>query len=279
MLPYDTPLFGVELVAFDLETTGLYPEACRIVEFGGVRFKLDGAELGRFSQLVDPECPIPRDATRIHGITDAMVRGMPTVPETLPRFLEFLGDPQTLLLAHNATFDLGFLGFAMEKSAIEPPAHLIVDTLDLAQRQVRGSFSYRLEDLAIHLGVAESEDHRALSDSRLVMGVFRAIVGRSRRLQTVGDLFRVSPPLTFSGSGVSTIQPPAGCEELTVAIEEERTVVILYDGGTKGLVQRRITPRALLQSRGRAYLTAFCHIDRVEKNFRLDRIRDLRIDE
>src|SRR3990172_4043123 len=86
-------LSDAEFVAFDLETTGLYPVSCRIVEFGAVRFKLAKGELHHFEQLVDPECPIPGDATRIHGITDAMVHGMPTVATTLPIFLVFLVGP------------------------------------------------------------------------------------------------------------------------------------------------------------------------------------------
>ena len=53
------------------------------------------------------------DVSQVHGITDAMMRGKPTISEVLPLFLAFLGDTDTILLAHNASFDLGFLGFAM----------------------------------------------------------------------------------------------------------------------------------------------------------------------
>jgi len=125
------PLPDAEFVALDLETTGLYPVSCRLVEFGAVRFKLAKGELLRFEQLVDPECPIPSEATRIHGITDAMVRDMPTVAETLPIFLGFLGGPETVLLAHNASFDLGFLSFALAKLGMPFPPNPVVDTLDL----------------------------------------------------------------------------------------------------------------------------------------------------
>jgi len=274
-----TPLSDVEFVAFDLETTGLFPVSCRIVEFGAVRFRLDGRELGHFEQLVDPECSIPRSVTRIHGITDAMVRGKPTVPEVLPKFLGFLGRPDTILLAHNAPFDLGFLGFAMAKAGIAFSANPVVNTLDLAQTCVCGSYGYRLVDLAIHLRIADSEDHRALSDSRLVAEVFRQMVSRSRALRTVEDLFRSSRPLGPGDTGVSAMEPPVGYEDLALAIEEQRTIVMIYEGGTKGIAHRRITPRALLQSGGRAYLTAYCHIDHIEKTYRLDRIRELRIED
>lgn len=272
-------LTDVEFAALDLETTGLHPVVCRIVEFGAVRFTLAEGELGRFEQLVDPECPIPRDVIRVHGITNAMVRGMPTVAETLPRFLEFLAGSNTVLLAHNASFDLGFLRFALAKSGLAPPATPVLDTLDLSRKYVRGLYHHGLENVARFLRVAESEDHRALSDARLAMGVFRTIVRRSRRLKTIGDLFGISPPLGFEEADGPALQPPPGCEDLDVAIREEKTVVVVYEGGTRGPVERRITPRVLVRSGGRVYLTAYCHIDRIDKTYRVDRIRQLRFEE
>ncbi len=271
------PLSEVEFVAFDLETTGLFPVAARIVEFGALRFRLDGTQLGCLEQLVDPECPIPREVTRIHGITDAMVRGKPTAGNIIPKFLAFLGGPETILLAHNALFDMGFLAFAMAGRATSVPLHRVVDTLDLTRTCLRGLPTHRLETVARHLGVAEHEDHRGLSDSRLLMGVFQKIVTRNPRLRTAGDLFRLSAPLEFRGIGVAAIEPPRGYEELAVAIEEERPLIMVYEGGTKGLSERRVTPRGLLQTRGHVYLAALCHIDGVEKTFRLDRIREFRV--
>ncbi|MBC8871905.1 MAG: WYL domain-containing protein [Planctomycetes bacterium] len=127
--------------------------------------------------------------------------------------------------------------------------------------------------------MAESEDHRGLPDARLAMAVFRRTVGRSKRLKTADDLFRVSSPMTFADAGTSTLVPPAGFEDLSVAIAEQLTVVLMYEGGTTGLVERRITPRGLLQSRGRSYLTALCHYSDTEKTYRLDRIQEFWIEE
>lgn len=128
----------------------------------------------------------------------------------------------------------------------------------------------------MHLRLAESEDHRALSDSRLAMGLFRHVAGRIDCLHTVGDLFRLSPPLTADNARTYVIEPPAGFEDLAVAISEQRTVVIAYDGGTRGPADRRITPRAMLQSNGRQYLIAYCHTAKLEKTYRLDRILKIR---
>jgi DNA polymerase-3 subunit epsilon len=275
MLTHDRPLSEVDFVAFDLETTGLFPVVNRIVEFGAVRFRLDGQVLGTWEQLVDPECPIPPSVTEIHGITDSMVRGQPTLAQALPGFLDFLGSSAAILLAHNAAFDLGFLNFAAAKTGWALPANPVIDTLDLARTCVRGAPSCRLEDLVVYLGLAESEDHRALSDSRLAMALFMHLAGRLEWLRTIEDLFRLSPPLTADKSRTHIIEPPAGFEDLAVAISEQRTVVIAYDGGTRGPADRRITPRGMLQSNGRQYLIAYCHAAKLEKTYRLDRIREI----
>ena len=112
--------------------------------------------------------PAPPEVTDIHGITDAMVQGQPTLSQALPGFLEFLGGTEAILLAHNAPFDLGFLAFAAAKTGLGLPSNPIIDSLDLARTCVCGVTSHRLEALVTHLGLATSVDHRALSDSRLV---------------------------------------------------------------------------------------------------------------
>jgi DNA polymerase-3 subunit epsilon len=145
-------------------------------------------------QLVDSESPIPPEVTRILGITNAMVRGKPTVGNVLPKFLDFPGGPETILLAHNASFDLDFLGIAAAKLGIPLPAHCVVETLYLARTCLRGVANHRLETVAVHLGDAAREDHRSLSDSRLIMGVFEEILGCKPGLRTLGDLFRLTSP-------------------------------------------------------------------------------------
>jgi hypothetical protein len=142
-----------------------------------------------------------------------------------------------------------------------------------------GLSRHRLIDLAIRLRVARWEDHRALSDSRLVMGVFRRIVDRTKGLETVGDLTGLSRPLGFWRSDLQPHGPPAAHQDLAAVIRENRTVVVLYDRGTKGMSTARITPRSLLHTGRYPYLIAYCHTDGMEKTFRLDRIRELRFDD
>src|SRR5437016_982840 len=108
----DRPVRRREWVAFDLETTGLVAEIDRVVEIGAVRFDVNGRERGRFECLVNPERPMSPAAQAIHGISDADLKDAAPARAVLPRFLEFLGEPATIvLIAHNAAFDAGFLGY------------------------------------------------------------------------------------------------------------------------------------------------------------------------
>ena len=279
MLTDETLLSDVEFVAFDLETTGLFAIGSQIVEIGAVRFRLDGTEIGTFEQLIDPQCEMSEEVMGVHGISNAMVRGQPTIAEVLPRFVDFLGSCDTISLAHNASFDVGFLGLAMAKCGTRHPPHPILDTLELAQKSLLGPRSYRLEELAIFLRVADVEDHRGLSDARMLTAVFRKIVASAPRLRTTGDLLAFCRPLSFEDGGAVLLDPPSGFECLVAAIEEQRTVIIVYDGGTKGIGERRVTPRGLLKTGGKEYLSAYCHVDCREKNFRLDRVRQVRVEE
>jgi DNA polymerase III epsilon subunit-like protein len=77
--------------SLDTETTGQFPTTRRLVKVGVVRFRLDGQELATFHTLIDPEMPFPKDVQQMHGITDTMVRGKPTIEQVLPQFIEFLG--------------------------------------------------------------------------------------------------------------------------------------------------------------------------------------------
>jgi DNA polymerase III epsilon subunit family exonuclease len=274
----DLPLGEATFVAFDLETTGLSPSWCRIVEFGAVRFQLGQPEQACFSQLVDPECPIPREVVRIHGITTAMVRGKPTVAQALPEFLAFLGNEQTVLLAHHARFDLAFLRAALAAAGFSVPGHAVIDTLDLARTCVPALPSHRLEYLASRLGVADREEHRGLSDARLVMAIFRRMVLGRPGLKRLGDLFALSPPLQITSQTAVAVRLPPGFEALAEAVEASCVVEMVYDGGTRGLSRRRITPRSWYRSGGRPYLVAYCHLDRMEKTFRVDRIRAFHIE-
>jgi DNA polymerase III epsilon subunit family exonuclease len=251
----------VEYLAFDLETTGLSPRTDRVVEFGGVRFASDGCELGRYEQLVNPKRPMSPSAQLVNGLSDAMLAGQPPARDVLPRFLAFLGDPaETTLLAHNASFDASFLGQEIARLRLPPLAHSVVDTLALARSRLPHLRNHRLDTLARLFDLDPTAPHRALADSLRVKGLWLALNGQGPLPQD-NVAYRVEPD-----------SRPTGWETIEQAIDQGLRVRIEYSGGTRGSGPREITPRYFDQHGGVAYLVAFCHIDALEKTFRLDRV-------
>ncbi|MCY2994813.1 MAG: WYL domain-containing protein [Planctomycetota bacterium] len=95
----------------------------------------------------------------------------------------------------------------------------------------------------------------------------------STRFARSRTCFGCPPPVTPDDSRTFVIDLPDGFGDLAVAMSEQRTVVIAYDGATLGAADRRITPRAMLQSNGRQYVIAYCHAAEMEKMYRLDHSR------
>jgi DNA polymerase III epsilon subunit family exonuclease len=261
-------------LAFDTETTGIFPIMHRLVELGAVRFRLDGRELATFQQLIDPQIPIPPNVQQVHGITDAMVHGQPTVEQIMPHFIGFLGESDTLLLAHNAPFDLGFLAMALIRLGIAFPLHDLFDTLDMARRLYPTWPGHSLEHVAMRLNVANGAKHRALSDARLVKEIFLAMLKDIPTVKTTADVMRVSQSLSFADAPVFAIEPPPGFEALSTAIAERCAIAIVYEQGWQRPQPRMITPRVMLEVNGVAYVIAHCHLSDAERTFRLDRIRE-----
>lgn len=272
-------LKDVTFIAFDTETTGLYPVANRLVEVGAVRFDIDGEEASVFEQLIDPGTEIPPEAQQVNHISDEMVQNMPRVEEVLPAFLDFIGSVDTILMAHNAPFDIGFIGVDLLRSGLALPGNLVLDTRRVAQALVPGLATYSLESLGRLLDVIDGQEHRALGDARLTKDVFLALLAKSPDIESVGDLLALAPPNRFDECRAYEAEPPKGFEDIKTAIAERRPVLIVYEGGTRCEEPRLVSPRSLLQSGGMVYLAGFCHIDAREKMYRLDRIMNLRLAE
>jgi len=261
-----------DFIAFDLETTGLSPDFNRIVEVGAVRFRSDGIELDRMEQLVDPRCTIPTDVTKIHGITNEVVSGQPPIEDVLPEFVEFLGHSKTILLAHNASFDVGFLSAAFSRCQAILPEHPVIDTLALSRQMLPRLRNHRLETVARHLRIADSTEHRSLGDALVVQSAFLKLLAQAPTITTTADLFDFVSPIYFEPMISGPVTVPTRFQPLVQAIEIGRSISIVYAGGTKSQRKRSITPVSLTEVRGSVYLIAHCHIDDMEKHFRLDRI-------
>jgi DNA polymerase-3 subunit epsilon len=158
----------MEYVVFDLETTGLSPERDAIVEIGAMYVR-DGRiiETPIFHSLVNPERDIPWYVSRVHGIRDEHVRGAPVMSELVPAFLEYVGNRP--VVAHNATFDVGFVRAAARRCGLEWTPSREICTVKLSRQAFPRERSHKLDLLASRLGLAFEEGgrHRSLGDVRV----------------------------------------------------------------------------------------------------------------
>jgi len=172
-----TPLIDTTFVVLDLETTGLSSDRDRITEVGAVRAR-GGEILAELRTFVHPGLPIPASVTAITGITDNDVAEAPAIDTVLPTVLDFLGD--SVFVAHNARFDLGFLRAAAARLGLPPVRPRIIDTAVLARRLIRDEVrDVKLGTLARHLRVPDAPDHRALNDARATLHVLHALIERA----------------------------------------------------------------------------------------------------
>lgn len=168
---YDTAAF----IAFDTETTGLDPASGRIVEIGAVKFDRRGV-IARYNVLINPEMPMPEEAGKVNGITDAMLKDKPLIADVFPDFFDFIGTG--VLVAHNAPFDINYVNAELKRAGKPPLTNKVVDTRIFAKEVFSGLSSYALQDLAVQFGITALEAHRAEDDARVCMELFEKILSR-----------------------------------------------------------------------------------------------------
>lgn len=158
-----------DFVVFDIETTGLSRERDKITEIGAVKVS-GGHIVDRFSTFVNPQVPISAEITKLTGIDDAMVADAPPIDVILPQFLAFVGD--SVLVAHNASFDVGFIRKNGERLGLAPVENTVVDTVELAKSLLPHLSKYKLDVVCEAMGVDLKGHHRAVNDAEATAKVF-----------------------------------------------------------------------------------------------------------
>ena len=248
-----THLSQVTFCVVDLETTG-GAETDMITEFGAVKV-CGGEVLGEFQTLVNPRTHIPPLIAVLTGITNQMVAPAPRLAEVLPSFLEFAHG--TVIVAHNAPFDVGFLRRACASLNYPFPRWPVLDTAALARQillrdEVRNC---KLATLAQHFRAAVTPNHRALTDAQATVDVLHALIERVGNLgvHTIEDLQefsrRVSPQRRAKRTWASDLPDQPGIY-LFVA-EHDQTRHVLY----VGQVQEHPDPGSDLLHRSRETTT------------------------
>ena len=187
------PIFGVEgyllreselidmdqtFVVFDLETTGLKPELCEIIEIGAVKL-VKGKIVDRFQTFVNDGVVIPGNITELTGITTEMLQGSPNTREVLTQFHAFCEG--ACLVAHNAEFDMGFIRHHSARFGLRFE-NLYADTLMLARDLMHDLINHKLDTLCEALNVTLESHHRATDDAAATGEIFLKLLDRIRDL-------------------------------------------------------------------------------------------------
>ncbi len=273
MIDKKQSLIELTFVAFDIETTGLMPVVNRIVEIGAVKFR-SGKVVETFQELIDPQRQIPSDATAVNGITNDMVKEKPSIEDVLPRFIDFLGN--AVPIAHNAPFDVSFISYDMSRLNLKVANKPILDTCVIPKKIFPHLSSYSLENLANYLHIKSAGFHRALEDAKVCMEIFLQCVNEMGDpdqliLQDILDVNGHS--LDFDPGEIALDEALLPLKE---AMESGNIIEIVYQDTRGTITTRQVTPLSLGLGRSTAILEAFCHARQDKRNFRLDRILEIR---
>ncbi len=179
--------FDDEFIVFDIETTGLSAATCKITEIGAVLTK-NGEILERFNTFVNPGVPIPANIVKLTGITDEMVADAPPIREALEKFFAFCGD--RMLVAHNASFDTGFIRHAAEECGM-PFTNPYLDTVSVSHYVNPNAKNHKLDTLAALYNLGGFNHHRASDDAEMLAMIFHKMA-TSLKEEGIPDISRMN---------------------------------------------------------------------------------------
>ncbi len=179
---------------FDLETTGLSMSVDRITEIGAVLVE-NGEIIKEFNTFVNPEMSIPAKITELTGITNQMVKDAPKIDVALEQFLEFAKD--SVLVAHNANFDCGFIRAAASRLG-RAFTHTYIDTVPLCSSAFPQLRNVKLDTVASFMGLGEFNHHRACDDARMLAKIFLPLMADLKRKKGVDKVSQINRSIKFN---------------------------------------------------------------------------------
>lgn len=258
------------IVAFDTETTGKYPLDAEICEIAAVKWQ-NGGIVDQFQTLIRPSRPMSDEVIAIHNITNEMVLTAPPIHEKIKAFHEFISG--SLLLAHHAPFDLGFLTVEFERATLELPTSPVLCTCLLSLRTFPESPNHRLQTLIRHLNLEQGRAHRAFDDAMacLQLGI-RCLerLGRDRSLMSLLDFQEVK--LSWPDYSINELRKNEILSRIVMAVETRQQIQIVYNGGSRRGEPRTVQPIGLVRNSKQDFLVATDENDAQPKRFFLDKI-------
>ena len=158
-------------VAVDVETTGLSPILNELIEISAIKYNKTN-KIDVFTTLIRPKNEIPNKITQITGISNEMVKNAPSVEKIMPMLVSFIGNNP--MIAHNASFDMGFLQNNSNKSFSD---NEIIDTLLISRQMAPELSNHKLGTMARYIGIVENGFHRAEFDCECCAKIYMKYKG------------------------------------------------------------------------------------------------------
>jgi len=259
----------------DVETTGLDPNSGdKICEIAVIK-TVNGQIADEFVTLLNPGRNIPERAVSIHGITQTMVNRAPFFRDIANDLLDFLND--TVIVAHNARFDLEFLRSELRNLNLYLPENNIIDTLAIARRYYTFP-SNGLGDIARYIGLPIDKQHRALADVTTTKDILEYFIKdlerRGIRLKSLKDILKLQGKSVELKTSNELVLPT----EIEQALREKSKLEIKYLSAYKEETSTRvIEPFDISVSKANTYIHAYCHLRKERCTFRLDRILGIKV--
>jgi DNA polymerase III epsilon subunit family exonuclease len=270
---FDAAIDEADFCVVDVETTGLSSAGGdRVCEIGAVRLR-GGAIVDTFGTLVNPQRPVSAGAYAVNRISPAMLQGAPEFTEIVPRLKELIDD--SILVAYNAPFDLSFISMEFRLAGHEPPNQPVVDALTIARQLIPGLSTYRQEHVARTAGLSLGVTHRALEDTLITAQLFTIFttILKAHDCPNCSDLKR---------NDLKNVLRERRLGIVDEALTGHHLLWLKYLSPVSGDVEDTIVlPKGCTTSQAgkeRAdFLVGHCRKSDMVKDFRIDRILDLRV--
>ena len=268
----DLPLNEYSFVAFDTETSGAYPVGFDVVEFGAVKWQ-NGQEVGRLQFLLKPRELMSDFIIGIHGITNDMVADAPLMKDKIHEIYEFFKG--SVVMAHHAPFDLGFMALEFEKHKLPLPIEPALCTSLLSRKLIHGVDNHKLQTLVKHFEIDGGQAHRAYDDAKACLQVGLKCFEKLDVTATLAAAIK-SQGKQLWWKDYSLLNAKHGqMQTLIAAIEAKRNVDMIYDGGSLKGKTRPVTPIGIVRNPDGDYLQAHCLTENIVKRYYLSRIKQV----
>lgn len=264
-------IFPKGVVAVDLETTGLSPLIDKIIEIAAVKITPEG-EVSQFHQLINPLIDVPDFTIQFHGLTNEDLKLSPTIKKPLRDFWDFAG--RHPMIAHNSSFDLGYLIKSSHDFQLEFPPLDIYDSCRYARAVFKGRDSapvnYKLSTLSEYTGF-QLQHHVALDDTlaclKIMAHAYKAVEDQKTALEK-SFVFRLSSFNRNESFNFST-----RLKGLVELVQSKVLLELDYRGGSKAGPRRPVRPIGLMPLPRGPVLFAECLLTGMNKSFLLKKIK------